>query len=326
MGALVVGAATPASAPSVSITDDGIEPPTVVVPLGTELSPTLAPGETYSFRRLGSFPYRDPLHPNLEATVHVVPAGTAGKTARPTGSPRRTYRVVASLSLVESHVYYDPDYRATKGTCVREEGRATRTVRWTARFANATYARVSGSEVFYGEKARTPLERYRETVSARWLEGEEPVLPCPDVSRNGVYVKHNCSVNVDRKPLVLQIGWSSETGTFLLSNNGPSIYTYRDGPHHGYTGRQCGSTFLRIEELNPRGAPVAFGTSQLHHDGFSVVPRAAELAALRAGRSVRIARTLDFRARVDRGVGRTGYDGGGIFDVRASVSIVLTPR
>lgn len=330
--------AAPAQAATVKIDDeDGFDPALAVVPVDSEVtwrnegmanhqtlgeiwtSPILAPGEEFSFRfrKVGSYPYSDPLHPELEGTIWVIERSR--RIRRKRGSAEHRYRATVKLAVRESLEYrHESDPPCQVGSADRE-------VEWKARLG-AKYARVPTAESLLGEGGRTRFKQYEERREAMLLQGGGG-----ECDPGGSYRPDNCTRSHTGKRLSIDLAWTPKDNLMLAVNNGPDI-GFGSGNFLHVT--DCLDTYLG-SELDSPAAPTRLAANRAVFDSFEITPSAGDVRRLRAGKRVVVQGGVGFRALSDdpfECCAEPGNPDSGVFltsalfDVQARAKVRLVPR
>jgi plastocyanin len=355
--AIFFGVASIAQAARVTITEASFEAPVVVIPPGASVtwrndddaahritgrfcraprtlcgdarsSPMIQPDATFTMRfpRSGEFEYRDAANANMRGSVLVVVRSRRPPRAR--GNAEHHYRATVTLIVREELEWYDDHWRSTTGPCNNYVGDATRSVRWTARFPNVEYSRFPrfGIEVMSSTRPAR-LQIFSERMDAkRTITYETPLVTCPDGTTDYAPTYDiSCANGLNGKPLRITLAWSPRaTGNRWFAHN-------QRGPAIGWSRRACGS-LAACSLPSPLPFEVHCGFEHFPYDAVLADAKPAEVRALRAGRTVRVVRELDF-AWTDGCCPHTlspkeisGPSPGAVFRFRARLVIVLTPR
>lgn len=292
-------------------------------------SPAIAPGGEFErrFDRVGQHPYRDAADAEIAGTVIVALA--RARTRPRAGSATRLLRATARLEVYERWTFRDGHWRSTKGPCNGQVGGGTRTVRWTARFPRVEYTRVAGVEVLDGgtDRPATRLGAYTESQDAKVSTSETALVTCPDgvTSDRAPTQDASCTRRLTGRRVRMRLLWSREIGLWQLGPSGSEP----DVPE------QCGPSYVNssgLVGLDALDLPIGLTGNRVLFTDVQARATAAELARLRAGRSVRVVRAFRLRYTTDC---CTGWNpgAGGIYArvgavqlARAKLTITLSPR
>jgi plastocyanin len=313
--ALVLLAVAPvarAAGPTVSITASTFKPAIVVVAPGTTVtwrdddavahslsgdvrSPApIAPGTTYArkFTSTGDYHYADAANSAKQGTV-VVAASGRSHPSRPPGPRSKlvTHRYTGTMTLTvrEQFRFYDGHWQSFVGACNAEVGGGTRTVLLRAKLNHAKYTRGFGSELLSDLNAPATLVRYSETVKAKLAQSGSELVGCQDgkTQDRTADVSVDCSANQAGKHFRIGFGWGPSSSE--------NRFQYSTVDHTGFDA--CGSDYiggLSLVGVKDFSLPLNLvGGGFVYDEGNTSPATAHEVAAMRAGRALRVVRSID---------------------------------
>jgi plastocyanin len=355
----LLAAAGPAAAAErrVLIKDGEFDPAVATVPPGTEVvwrndtsgvhtiegdfgrSGDIAPGREFreTFRRLGTYVYRDGRRPDVEGTIVV--AAAVRRPPRPPGGGGRIvehlYRGSITVEMRENAVFWDPLHNSRRSACNAQVGTTAQTASWTANLRGLEYQRAGSIEILSSGPSPARLRTYVENVDAKIGDAVNgPFTPrCENGSENEAAPVHDvkCTRNLSGKAMRIVVGWGprSTRNRFQWSNDGPDLTP----------DAQCGESHVNTGTLAGIGAfglPVNFVGDEVITDTGNLSPATpSEVRALRAGRGLTVRRRMELHYTTDccAGFNNRTTPPIGVFvraaeirDVKATVTIRLRPR